>query len=188
MLEIGAGTGQNLAHYDWSNVTSLDLTEPDPFMLRRAAVRRAALAPAIARKVTMDDALAEMLPFPDASVDTVVATLVLCTVTDPEAAIAEAWRVLRPGGELRLVEHVQAGGLAGRVQRLIQPVYGRVSGGCQLSRRTEDLLRAQGFELDVTQRTTLGAPIVPTFAGVATKPAKVTTVSGSNGVAGPRAG
>ena len=170
VLEVGAGTGQNLAYYDWSRVVSLDLTEPDPHMLRRARARVTALTQTAASKVAMHDASAEALPFKDGEFDTVVATLVLCSVANPHAAISEIWRVLRPGGTLRLVEHVRAEGLAGVIQRLIQPVYGQLSGGCELSRRTEGLVREQGFTLQVVRRMKLGGAILPAFVGIATKP------------------
>ena len=169
VIEIGCGTGHNLLHYSWGKVDSLEVTEPDPFMLRRAAARAATLDPAARTKVTLNEAPAEVLPFPDASFDTAVATLVLCTVSDLDRALAEIRRVLRPGGQLRIVEHVKAGGTTARVQRIVQPVYGWVAAGCQLSRETESAVARQGFDLEVTQRTTMGGPLWPTFAGVATK-------------------
>lgn len=170
VIEIGCGTGQNLLRYDWAKVDSLDATEPDPFMLRRAQARAATLEPGARAKVTLHDALAEVLPFPDDSFDTAVATLVLCTVSDLDRALGEIRRVLRPGGQLRLFEHVKAAGTTARIQRVIQPVYGRLAGDCQLSRETEAAVRRFGFDLEVTERTTMGGALWPTFVGVATKP------------------
>jgi hypothetical protein len=75
--------------------------------------------------------------------------------------------VLKPGGELRLIEHVRAQGFWGSVQRLFQPLYGRISGDCQLRRDTEQALRNAGFDVEVTQRLILGGPLWPTFVGLA---------------------
>lgn len=168
VLEFGAGTGGNLAFYDWSQVESLEITEPDPFMLKRIQPKLAALPDEARAKVHLSDAPAEALPFPDDSFDTAVVTLVLCSVSDPSRAIAELRRVIKPGGEARVIEHVQADGFARSVQRVFQPLYGWLSGNCQLSRRTEDALRNAGFDLEVTERGALG-PLWPIIVGVATK-------------------
>jgi ubiquinone/menaquinone biosynthesis C-methylase UbiE len=119
VLEIGCGTGGNFAFYDWSKVESLDATEPDPFMMRRARSKTAAAA--AEGKVSLHEAPAEALPFPDASFDTVVSTLVLCTVQNPARAAAEIRRVLKSEGSLRLVEHVRAQGGWARFQDFVQP-------------------------------------------------------------------
>jgi len=164
VLEVGCGTGANLAFYDWSKVDSLDATEPDPFMLQRAR-RRASKLPPSAR-VTFHEAPAEALPFPDAIFDTVVVSLVLCTVDDVEKSLAEVKRVLKGDGVLRLVEHVRGEGLMGRFHDAIQPAWGWCSAGCHPNRRTAEAVRAAGFRLDVERRfsATLGAPA---FVGVA---------------------
>jgi SAM-dependent methyltransferase len=147
VLELGAGTGANLAHYP-DAVTRLLAAEPDPAMRRRLEPRLAGFrAPG-----EVSDAVAERLPFGDASFDTVVATLVLCSVEDPAAALAEARRVLRPDGALLLLEHVAAAGRAGRWQRRLQPVYGPLAGGCRLHRATERTVADAGFALEVTAR------------------------------------
>lgn len=166
VLELGAGVGSNLAHYDWTQVDSLELTEPDPFMAQRIAPRLAALPPEVGARVRLQTVPAEALPFADAEFDCAVVTLVLCTVADPVASLLELRRVLKPGGELRLVEHVRGTGTRAAVQRLAQPVYGYMSGGCRLSRDTELLIRAAGFDLAVTQRTSFG-PLWPAFVGTA---------------------
>ena len=166
VLEIGAGTGANLDYYDWAQVESLDMSEPDPFMARHIRPRLEALPAEVRAKVRLHEAPAEQLPFPDATFDCAVVTLVLCSVSDLDASIAELRRVLKPGGELRIVEHVKADGRRATVQSLVQPVYGWMSGECQLGRRTEDALRAGGFDVDVTQRTAFG-PLWPAFAGTA---------------------
>ena len=171
VLELGAGTGSNLPFYDWSRVESLDVTEPDPFMLRRLLPKLQALPAEARASVRTHDAPAEHLPFEDASFDCAVVTLVLCTVTDLDASLAELRRVLKPGAEVFLLEHVRASGAWAKVQRFIQPVYGWTAGGCQLSRDTEQSLRDAGFELEVTQRTSLGAPIFPSFVATAKRAA-----------------
>ncbi|HLF71490.1 MAG TPA: class I SAM-dependent methyltransferase [Dehalococcoidia bacterium] len=168
VLEFGAGTGSNLEYYDWSKVESLELTEPDPFMLKRIPAKLAALPDDARAKVHLSDAPAEALPFPDASFDTAVVTLVLCSVSYPDRAIAELRRVLKPGGQARLVEHHQADGFKRKLQRFVQPVYGKMSGDCQLSRRTEEALRDAGFEVEITKRDALG-PLWPVIVGIATK-------------------
>jgi len=156
VLEIGCGTGGNFEYYDWAKVESLDATEPDPFMLRRAR-NKTGTAPE--GKITLHEAPAEALPFPDASFDTVVSTLVLCTVEDPEKAAAEIRRVLRPGGSLRLVEHVRAQGGWARFQDFVQPVYGWLAAGCVMGRNTELTLTAAGFRLEVEDRPRFAPPL-----------------------------
>ena len=101
-VEIGAGTGLNLDHYP-PTVTHLTLVEPDRHMRKRLRQRVAQIRPDAA----VLDARAESLPLPDASVDTVVVTFVLCSVADQNAALAEITRVLRPGGQLLFLEHVR---------------------------------------------------------------------------------
>ena len=101
-VEIGAGTGLNLDHYP-PTVTHLTLVEPDRHMRKRLRQRVARIRPDAA----VLDARAESLPLPDASVDTVVVTFVLCSVADHTAALAEITRVLRPGGQLLFLEHVR---------------------------------------------------------------------------------
>ena len=101
-VEIGAGTGLNLDHYP-PTVTHLTLVEPDRHMRKRLRQRVAQIRPDAA----VLDARAESRPLPDASVDTVVVTFVLCSVADHTAALAEITRVLRPGGQLLFLEHVR---------------------------------------------------------------------------------
>jgi ubiquinone/menaquinone biosynthesis C-methylase UbiE len=168
VLEAGGGTGANLPYYDWAKVDSLDLTEPDPHMLSRAEPKRAALTEEARAKVRFHQSPAEELPFADASFDCAVVTLVLCSVHDLDRAIAELRRVLKPGGQVRLLEHVAAEGALGRFQQVFQPVQGWLAGGCQLRRHTEDALRQAGFSLDVAERLKL-TPYAPAFIGIATK-------------------
>ena len=144
VLEVGAGTGVMFAHYP-SAVTEVVAVEPEPY-LRRLAERAAAQAPVPVRVVA---GLAERLPFPNASFDAAVTALVLCTVTDQTASLAEIRRVLRPAGELRFFEHVRsdAPGLARRQQALDRWLWPRLGGGCHCGRDTEAAIRAAGFEM-----------------------------------------
>ena len=105
-LELGAGTGLNLAHYT-DAVTELLLTEPDPHMARRLRKRLDDEPPTPAR-VEVVEAPAEHVPFEDGSFDSVVATLVLCSVESPGAAAREIARVLKPEGRLLCLEHVRS--------------------------------------------------------------------------------
>jgi SAM-dependent methyltransferase len=170
-LELGAGTGHNLSHYP-ASVTELVLTEPDPHMARR--LRERVESDGAGRRVEVIEAPAEALPFDDAGFDTVVATLVLCTAEDPAAALAEARRVLVPGGALLFLEHVrsQRPGLA-RWQDRVERPWGWVAGGCHPNRATDDELAAAGFWIERLDRGKLPRgipPIRPMISGVARRP------------------
>jgi ubiquinone/menaquinone biosynthesis C-methylase UbiE len=144
-LEIGAGTGHNLDHYP-AAVTRLVLAEPDPHMAKR--LRPHALETR-GDDVEVIEAAAESLPFDDASFDTVVSTLVLCTVSEPARAAAELRRVLRPDGRLLLIEHVRSPHsprLAGWQDRLERP-WGWFAGGCHPNRDTSKTLADAGFDV-----------------------------------------
>lgn len=171
-LEIGAGTGLNLAHYT-DAVTDLVLAEPDPYMAARLRdhVEAGGLAPA---QITVVDAPAEALPFDDGSFDTVVSTLVLCTVPDQQRSLAEARRVLVPGGALLFLEHVR-----GETRRLawwqdrLQRPWGFVAGGCHPNRATADSLADAGLWIEQLERERLPrAPrlVRPMIRGVARRP------------------
>ena len=166
-IEIGAGTGINLGLYP-PGLTELVLTEPDEHMLRRLRPKLAG-APG---KVEVVEAPAEQLPFRDDTFDTAVFTLVLCTVPDPQAALTEAARVLRPGGRLIFVEHVRASspGLARWQDRLETP-WRLFGDGCHCNRDTLATLEASPFELEKVERGTLpkAPPLVrPLIHGSAT--------------------
>jgi SAM-dependent methyltransferase len=143
-LEIGSGTGLNLDHYP-ENLDGLVLAEPDPSMRKRLqnAVRRSG------RKARVTDAGAERLPFADATIDTVVSTLVLCTVDAPDVALREIGRVLRPDGQLLFIEHVRSESptLARWQDRLARP-WRRFAEGCRCNRATLELIEACGFRID----------------------------------------
>jgi ubiquinone/menaquinone biosynthesis C-methylase UbiE len=157
-LEVGAGTGLNLAHYP-AAVTELVLTEPDPLMARRLRARAAGSG----RRPEVIEAPAERLPFPDGSFDTAVLTLVLCTVPDPRAALAELARVLRPGGRLLFLEHVRSDdpGLARWQDRLHRP-WRWFGDGCNCNRDTLAAIQASPLDVEEVDRGELpkAVPIV----------------------------
>jgi ubiquinone/menaquinone biosynthesis C-methylase UbiE len=168
-LEIGAGTGLNLGHYG-DAVTDLVLTEPEEPMARRLERSLAGTG----RGARVVRAPAEALPFDDGAFDTVVSTLVLCTAADPRLALAEAARVLAPGGRLLFLEHVRSGdpGRA-RSQDRWAPLWRRVGHGCRCNQDTEALLRAApGLTVERLEPTSLpkAAPIVrPAISGSAAR-------------------
>jgi SAM-dependent methyltransferase len=165
-LEIGAGTGLNLAHYP-TGLDDLVVAEPEPAMRRRLEDAAARGRPG-ARVV---DAPAERLPVADGSVDTVVSTLVLCTVDAPDRALREVRRVLAPGGQLVFVEHVRSESptLARWQDRLARPWQGFAE-GCRCNRATLELIEACGFRVDARPEVWRGMlPIIrPLVVGRAT--------------------
>ena len=140
VLEIGGGTGANLPFYP----TGVNLTflEPNPHMVRRLRTK----AERMGVTISVSEELGEHMPFPDASFDAVVSTLVLCSVTDVAAVVSEARRVLRPGGRFVFYEHVIARGRLGRIlQGALNPIWRRVTCGCHLNRDIVGIIRAAGF-------------------------------------------
>ncbi|MER3420549.1 MAG: SAM-dependent methyltransferase [Chloroflexota bacterium] len=168
VLDLGAGTGANFPLY--GAAARVVAVEPDPFMLRRAQRRRAVVHGA---RVDLCQAMGEALPFRDASFDAVVATLVLCTVADPQRTLYEARRVLRPDGRLYFLEHVRADGLLGRVQDAIRPVWSFFGGGCVLNRRTEAALLRVGYLIERLTRVRIGP--LPFIVGIARPTALAST-------------
>ncbi|WP_220795429.1 class I SAM-dependent methyltransferase [Streptomyces shenzhenensis] len=167
-VELGSGTGLNLRYYP-SDVDELILTEPGAAMRARLA-RRLRRNP---RRVRVLDATAERLPFTSETVDTVVSTLVLCTVDAPDQALREIGRVLRPGGRLLFLEHVRSRSprLASWQDRLAGP-WRRFAEGCHCNRATDELIRACGLDLEcAVEASWRGMPPIvwPLIIGVATK-------------------
>ena len=172
VIEVGAGMGSNFGHYPRS-VNELVATEPESY-LRSLASRAAETAPVPVRVV---DGLAESLPVEDASFDAGVASLLLCSVADPARALAELFRVVRPGGELRFYEHVRASspGLA-LIQRIVDAtVWPRLGGGCHTSRDSRTDIERAGFVIErchefMFRPCALLFPSAPHILGVARRP------------------
>src|SRR5436305_3737272 len=154
IVEIGAGTGLNVPHYPRA-IRELILVEPEPAMRKRLERR----VRSSEREAVIIDGSAEQLPFDDRSVDTVVSTLVLCTVEHPDRALAEIARVLRPGGQLLFIEHVrtESPALARWQDRLLGP-WRRFACGCRRNRATAELIRACGSEVQPSNATWRALP------------------------------
>lgn len=178
VVELGAGNGRNLGFYP-ATVDEVVAVEPEPY-LRARAVEAVARAPVA---VTVVDAVAGRLPFEDASFDAAVACLVLCTVPDPAAALADLRRVLRPGGELRFLEHVHADrGPLRSVQSFADAsrLWPMIAGGCHAARDTLQAIEGAGFTVADVRRLHFSPgpplPAVPHILGRATR-----DVGGSDG-------
>jgi ubiquinone/menaquinone biosynthesis C-methylase UbiE len=143
-LELGSGTGLNVPHYP-DDLAELILTEPAAPMRKR--LKRTIRSHD--RSAIVLDALAERLPAVDASIDTVVATLLLCTVDEPQVVLAEIRRVLKPDGRLLFLEHVRAESprLAAWQDRLEAP-WRRFAEGCRCNRPTIELIQQAGFTIE----------------------------------------
>jgi len=170
VLEIGGGTGANLAHYG-TGVRSLTITEPEAPMARRLQKRILERRP----DAKLLRAPAEDLPFNDASFDTVVSTLVLCTVDDQPRALREVRRVLRPGGRLLFIEHVRGEDpKLARLQDRMAPINRRIAHGCHCNRPTLEGIRGAGLEVGhVAHGELTHAPpfVRPLVVGTAQRPA-----------------
>jgi SAM-dependent methyltransferase len=154
VLEIGFGSGLNVAAYP-DAVTSVDAVEPSDRAWALSAPRRAGSRAPVER-TGLDG---QRLAAPDAAYDAALSTFTLCTIPDVAAALAELRRVLRPGGELHVLEH----GLAPepgvvRWQRRLEPLQRRVAGGCHLTRDVPALLAGAGFRVTAVERSYLPGP------------------------------
>jgi ubiquinone/menaquinone biosynthesis C-methylase UbiE len=159
VLEIGMGTGRNLAFYDRSRVTRLVGVDP-ALQMHRLAQKRSRLA---GIEVELMGLSAEQLPTDDASFDTVVCTYTLCSIPDAAQALSEVRRVLVPGGKLLFCEHGRAPDASvRRWQERLQPLWGTLAGGCHLGRDIPGLLDAAGFVCK-TQSAYLAGPKPMTF-------------------------
>jgi ubiquinone/menaquinone biosynthesis C-methylase UbiE len=166
VVEVGAGNGLNFGHYP-PEVEEVVAIEPEPFLRERAA----AAAGSGSVRVRVLDGLAHRLPLDDGAVDAAVVSLVLCSVPDQAAALAEIRRVLRPGGELRFYEHVRSErrGFA-RVQRAADLVWPRIAGGCHTHRDTVRAIEGADFKVERCRRfsfrpCSVVAPVTPHVLG-----------------------
>jgi ubiquinone/menaquinone biosynthesis C-methylase UbiE len=161
VLEAGVGAGAN---WDFlpAGVSYVGI-EPDDYMRRRAETN----ASERDGDITVVDAAAEALPFDDQSFDSVLVTLTLCSVADPAKALAEMYRVVKPGGSLRYLEHVRPAGARGCVLDVAVPLWSRIFGGCHPNRRTAETIRAAGFVIEEQREARISG--LPGIAGVARK-------------------
>lgn len=155
-IEIGAGTGLNMAHYP-DAVTRLVLAEPDEHMRRRLERR----VDATGRAAEVIDAPAERLPFPDGTFDTAVVTLVLCSVPNQAAALSEIARVLKPSGRLLFLEHVRSqDAKVAKTQDRVAPIC-RYLAGCSPNRDTLAAIECSSFSVESVDHGEV--PKAPTF-------------------------
>jgi ubiquinone/menaquinone biosynthesis C-methylase UbiE len=149
-LEVAAGTGRNLPLYSRHiSLTAIDVSEQMLDIARQRAVR-------LGREVDLQVSDAQALPYADASFDTVLATLALCSIPDDRAGVAEMARVLRPGGRLVLLEHVRSPlATVRRVQRALEPLFLRLQAD-HLLREPERRVQDAGLEIEHLERSKLG--------------------------------
>jgi ubiquinone/menaquinone biosynthesis C-methylase UbiE len=154
VLEVGVGTGANLEHYPAEiSLTGIDISQK---MLDRARERAAK----IGLEARLEQENVESLPYPDDSFDTVTATCVFCSVDDPVQGLREVRRVVRPDGEVRLLEHVRPRNpLLGKLFDAVSPVTRRLLGP-EINRRTEESVAAAGLEIEAVRRDGIWREIV----------------------------
>lgn len=144
VLEIGSGTGINFTYYDAGQIEKVTAIEPDPLMSQRSSKR------AINARVPIEvvNARAEELPFSDDSFDSVVNTLVFCTIPEPHKALQELQRVCKPNGRVLFFEHVRLNhSKLGLLQDWLTPLWKGLCGGCHLNRNTLELIEQAGFQI-----------------------------------------
>lgn len=149
VVEVGAGNGLNFAHYP-STVSEVVAVEPEPYLRARAEER----GRAVSVRVHVIEGTAEALPLEDGSVDAVVTSLVLCSVADQSVALAEARRVLKPGGELRFYEHVisHKPAKAAFQRAFTKTLWKRMAAGCHMDRDTGRAITDAGFAIEEMER------------------------------------
>ena len=165
VLEIGIGSGLNLPFYN----KGVQVTGVDPSLELQAYARE------VARESQVDIEFlgvgAEAIPLPDKSFDTVVITWILCTIPDPDAALREVRRLLKPGGQLLFAEHGQSPEAhIAKWQRRINPTWNKIAGGCHLNRRPDQVILANGFNFADMTAGYIPGPKIATYSyrGIAT--------------------
>lgn len=171
VLEVGAGTGTNFELYP-PTVTEVVAVEPERRLAALAAQAAAGASVPVTVSTDTVEQFADAQPF-----DAVVCSLVLCSVDNPEQVVSQLFSVLKPGGELRYLEHVASDGAArGRLQRFADATFWpRLLGNCHTHRRTEDTITAAGFRVDDARRewtfpAWLPVPVAEFAIGVARRP------------------
>jgi ubiquinone/menaquinone biosynthesis C-methylase UbiE len=169
VLEIGAGTGINLPYFP-TQVSPLYLCEPD-HQMRKQLTRKASKSPR--QNINITDWKAELIDMPDESFDTIISTLVLCSVDCLTSSLKEARRLLRPGGKLIFMEHIISEHPTTRVwQKRLEPFWRVCAGDCRLTRDTATAIKNNGFQIErLTEAKMIGAPafVNRTIRGVAIK-------------------
>ncbi|MDX1886446.1 class I SAM-dependent methyltransferase [Mycolicibacterium sp. 120270] len=174
VLEVGAGTGTNFAHYP-ATVTEVVAVEPEVRLAPQAqAAAQKAPVPVTVYAGTVEKYLSDAVGEP---FDAVVCSLVLCSVDDPDSVLQQLFSLVRPGGELRFLEHVATGGIRGRLQKIADAtVWPRLMGNCHTHRDTEASIVGAGFavndaRLEPALPAWLPTPVAEYTIGRATKPA-----------------
>ena len=170
VLELGAGSGANISHYS-DRVEGLTMVEPLAGFRKMLEARCESVG---RTDVTIVEGVAESLSVPDHSLDAIVTTLVLCSVSDPERVLQECYRALRPGGRLAVIEHVRSGHFGVRcLQHFANPFQKLFAGGCRTTRDTLRYLKVAGFDCSGLQASVMRpAPlhVRDCVYGVALKP------------------
>jgi ubiquinone/menaquinone biosynthesis C-methylase UbiE len=170
VLEIGIGSGLNLAHYG-EHVCSITGLDPHAELTAKAQER----ANRLSTPVALLKISGESIPAEDASFDTIVCTWTLCSIPNVYAALREMRRVLRPGGKLYFIEHGRAPEPhIEKWQHRIEPLWKKIGGGCHLTRKADDLIRDAGFEIAELDSGYQPGPKIAAFMmhGVAQRPAE----------------
>ena len=164
VLEVGIGSGLNIPFYDANKVDKVIGLDPSPELNKMAEKVVSKTAAENGLNVEIILGSAEAMPFPDNHFDSVVITYTLCTIPDAESANLEIRRVLKPGGKLIFCEHGLApdAGVA-KWQGRIDPIWGKIAGGCHLNRDIPQLITGAGFTLETLEQMYL--PSTPKFAG-----------------------
>ena len=160
VLEIGVGSGLNLSYYDTDKVTKIYGLDPSEELQVRARARAAEAG------LDVDFLLlgGESIPLDDASIDTVTMTYTLCTIPDGAKALSEMKRVLKPGGELIFCEHGRAPDEnVARWQDRVSPLWGKISGGCKLNVKVDEVLGDAGFQVKAMDNLYLPGPRIATY-------------------------
>ncbi|GFG55378.1 class I SAM-dependent methyltransferase [Mycolicibacterium agri] len=174
VLEIGAGTGTNFSYYP-PTVTEVIAMEPERLLAPQA--RKAAETAPVPVKVTEATVEAFLSESQGEVFDAVVCSLVLCSVDDPDALLRQLFSLVRPGGQLRFLEHVASGGVRGRLQKIADAtIWPRLMGNCHTHRDTQASIVAAGFTVDGSRREPalpawFPTPVAEYTIGRATKPA-----------------
>ncbi|MCK5914105.1 MAG: class I SAM-dependent methyltransferase [Desulfuromusa sp.] len=169
LLEIGAGTGINISHYPEA-ITRIVLSEPDAQMRKQLQRRTAQISK---YKLEITPWGAESIEMPDASFDTIVSTLVLCSVPNQKTSLKEIYRLLRPNGVLLFLEHIASDHPQTLTwQHRIEPFWSFCAGNCRLTRDTAGAIDAAGFKIEqLTEAPMTGTPafVRRTIRGTARK-------------------